>query len=42
MPILQEQKSVIYVYINSFAVCALKLAQEKNPGAQTGENYPSI
>ena len=34
MPILQEQKSATYVHINSFAVCALNAAQEKNLGAQ--------
>ncbi len=36
MPILQEQKSAVYAHINSFAACALSLAQEKNPGAQAG------
>jgi len=36
MPILQEQKSAIYAVINSFAACALKPAQEKNPGAHAG------
>ena len=34
MPILQEQKSAIYAYINSFVACALNVAKEKNPGAQ--------
>ena len=34
MPILQEQKSAIYAYINSFAACVLSLAREKNPGVQ--------
>jgi hypothetical protein len=36
MPILQKQKSAVYVHINSLAVCALSLTQEKNPGAQAG------
>jgi len=40
MPILQEQKSAIYAYINSFVACALNVAKEKNPGAQPPRNFP--